>query len=81
MAYLREIEQAFTSIIPRGQTARFKVDALLRTDTKTRMETYEIGLRAGIYQLPWVQQTEGLPVTTTPAPVSSDTPSLGAINA
>ncbi len=81
MAYLREIEQAFTSIIPRGQTARFKVDALLRTDTKTRMETYEIGLRAGIYQLPWVQQTEGLPITTTPAPVSSDTPSLGAINA
>ena len=67
MAYLREIELAFSSVLPRGQQARFKVDALLRTDTKTRMETYEIGLRAGIYSLPWVQRTEGLPITAAPA--------------
>lgn len=71
MAYLREIEEAFTAIIARGQTARFKVDALLRTDTKTRMETYEIGLRAGIYDLAWVQRTEGLPMT--PAPAAQET--------
>lgn len=76
MKYLREIEQAFTALLPRGQVARFKVDALLRTDTKTRMETYEIGLRAGIYDLAWVQATEGLPVTTPR--VSSDTPAQEA---
>jgi HK97 family phage portal protein len=80
MAYLREIEQAFTALIPRGQVARFKVDTLLRTDTKTRMETYEIGLRAGIYQLAWVQATEGLPITN-PAPVPNGTPDQEAINA
>ena len=73
MAYLREIEMAFSAVLPRGQEARFNVDALLRTDTKTRMETYEIGLRAGIYTHEWVQRTERLPIvgktsTTQPAP-------------
>lgn len=78
MAYLREIEMAFTAVLPRGQEARFNVDALLRTDTKTRMETYEIGLRAGIYTHEWVQRTERLPVvgkTSTTAPATEQEPS------
>lgn len=44
MKPLREIEQAFTSLIPRGQVARFKIDALLRTDTKTRYEAHQLAL-------------------------------------
>ncbi|NTW39352.1 MAG: phage portal protein [Cellulomonadaceae bacterium] len=81
MAYLREIEEAFTDILPNGQEARFNVEALLRTDTKTRYEGHEIALRAGWTDVSEVRAIEGLPPRTdlpatpaNPAPVSSDTP-------
>jgi len=44
MAYLREIEEAFTAITARGQVARFNLSALLRADTKTRYEAHRIAL-------------------------------------
>jgi len=44
MAYLREIEEAFTEITARGQVARFNLSALLRADTKTRYEAHKIAL-------------------------------------
>jgi HK97 family phage portal protein len=44
MKPLREIEQAFTRLLPGKQTARFKIDALLRTDTKTRYEAHGMSL-------------------------------------
>lgn len=44
MKPLREIEEAFTELLPRGQVARFKIDNLLRTDTKTRYEAHAIAL-------------------------------------
>jgi len=47
MKYLREIEEALTGILPAGQSARFNIETLLRSDTKTRYEGYEIGIRAG----------------------------------
>lgn len=75
MGYLREIEMALTGIVPRGQDVRFKIDALLRTDTKTRFETYKIGLDAGIYDTAYVQQLEGLPHTTAkPAHTTTEVP-------
>jgi HK97 family phage prohead protease len=51
-------------ITPRGQRAAFDVDAFTMTDTKTRLETYEIGLRIGLWTLPELRAKEGLPPLT-----------------
>lgn len=67
MAYLREIEEAFSTLLPRGQVARFNTDALLRTDTKTRYEAWEIALRAGIVTPEYVARQEGIPPEAVPA--------------
>lgn len=65
MRYLREAEAVMTDILPRGQEARFNVDALLRADTKTRYETHKIGIEAGFVSVEEVRAVEGL---TGPAP-------------
>jgi HK97 family phage portal protein len=65
MKPLREIEEAFTDLLPRGQTARFNLDALLRTDTKTRMETHRTAIEAGVYDEDHARAIEGLPPLTT----------------
>jgi HK97 family phage portal protein len=44
MGYLRKIETALTELTPRGQKIRFNVDALLRSDTKTRYEAHGLAL-------------------------------------
>jgi len=67
MAYLREIEAAVTWLLPRSQTARFNLDAILRADTKTRYESHQIGITAGFLTVPEVRTIEGLPPITTPA--------------
>lgn len=71
MAYLREIEAALSDILPHGQTARFNLDALLRTDTYTRYQAHQIGISAGFLTIDEVRAIEGLPplqVTPTPEP-------------
>lgn len=61
MAYLREIEEAFTRILPRGQQARFNLDAILRADTKTRYEAYSVALAGKPFlDVDEVRATEGL---------------------
>lgn len=65
MGYLREIESAITWLLPRGNVARFNLDALLRADTKSRYEAHQIGLTAGFLTIPQVCAIEGLPVPTT----------------
>lgn len=73
MAYLRPIEEAFTEMLPRGQVARFNLEALLRSDTKSRYEAHEIGLRAGFLTVAEVRGIEGLDVTTiVPVPVNQE---------
>ena len=74
MRYLREIEQAFTALLPRGQVARFNVDALLRTDTKTRYEAHKIGLDAGFLTIEEVRHIERLDPNVTPAPRPQEAP-------
>jgi phage portal protein len=64
MAYLREIEDALTAILPRGTTARFNLDALLRADAKTRMDTHAVAIAAGIYDAATAAAIEGLPAPT-----------------
>ncbi|MBZ4485968.1 phage portal protein [Microbacterium sp. cx-55] len=57
---IREIEDAFTSILPRGQRARFNTEAFLRLDTTTRYAAHEAGIRAGWLLPSEVRQIEGL---------------------
>ncbi len=74
MRYLIEQELALTRMLPRTQRARFNVNALLRTDTKTRYEAHEIGLRSGFLTVPEVRAIENLDPETAPAPQPAPTP-------
>jgi HK97 family phage portal protein len=58
--YLVEIESALSDLIPRGQTVRFKADALLRTDTAARYAAYAIGIDKGFMSTDEVRASEGL---------------------
>jgi len=64
MAYLRKIEDALTALTPRGQTVRFNLDALLRSDTTTRYEAHESALRAGWITPDEVRAIENMPPLT-----------------
>lgn len=44
MGYLRKIEDAFSDLLVRGQTVRFNIEALLRTDTLTRYQAHGLAL-------------------------------------
>src|SRR5690625_6951542 len=57
--YLREIEEAFTVLLPRGQSARFNLDAVLRPSTKDRYSTHKIALEAGFLTVDEVRAIEG----------------------
>ena len=61
MGYLAPIEDMLTWLLPRGQYARFNLDAVLRPDTKTRYEAHSIGLAAGFLTIDEVRNIEGLP--------------------
>lgn len=65
MKPLREIEEALTGLLPGKQTARFKLDVLLRTDTKTRYEGHSLALDAGWMDDDEVRAIEGRPPLTT----------------
>jgi HK97 family phage portal protein len=59
MAYLTEIETALTAHLPRGQKARFNIEALLRTDTATRYESYATAIDKGFLTVNEVRELEG----------------------
>jgi HK97 family phage portal protein len=58
MPWISRIEQKLTDYIPRGQTAKFNVDALLRPDTKSRYEAHAIALRYGFLTVDEVRELE-----------------------
>jgi HK97 family phage portal protein len=60
MKYLREIEEAFTSLTVRGQVVRFKVDVLQRADIRTRYESYSTAISSGWLTQNEVREIEGL---------------------
>ncbi len=60
IAYLGEIEEGLSSILPHGNTVRFNVDALQRSDTTTRYAAHKIGIESGFLTIPEVRQIEGL---------------------
>lgn len=55
------IEQAMSDLIPRGQTARFSFDAMLRADTLTRYQAHQIALASGFLTVDEVRHIENLP--------------------
>lgn len=59
--YLREIEEAISSLLPRGQEARFNLDAVLRPSTQARYEAHKVALEAGFLTVDEVRSIEGLP--------------------
>lgn len=76
--YLRKIEAALTSVLPRGQVARVNTSALLRPDAKTRAEIDRIYLDAGVIAPIEVRTREGwdgpAPAKPAPAPKSPGVP-------
>lgn len=79
---IARLEEALSTLIPRGQYVKFNVDGLLRTDALTRMTLHEKGIRTGMYSVDDRRRIEdeaplpnGLgeqylwpPMTTTTAP-------------
>lgn len=61
MAYLRPLEEALTSHTVRGQSVRFNLDGLLRSDTKSRYDSYAIGLANGFLTIDEVRALEDRP--------------------
>lgn len=65
--YRQAIEDRLSmgDVTPRGYTAKFDLSAFLRSDDKTRYETYEIGQRVGAIDGPTeVRELEGKPPLT-----------------
>lgn len=58
MPWISRIEQKLTDYIPRGQFAKFNVDALLRPDTKTRYEAHAIAIDKGFLTVNEVRELE-----------------------
>lgn len=61
MKVLREIETAWSEVLPGRQTVRFNLDAFLRLDTKSRYRAHRDGLEAGFLTVNDVRKLEGLP--------------------
>ncbi|QBE48754.1 phage portal protein [Leucobacter triazinivorans] len=79
MVYLREIEEALSSVIPHGNHVRFNVDALHRSDTLTRYQAHEVGIRSGFLTVPEAREIEGLD-PLTPEQLAALTPTQETTN-
>lgn len=60
IGYLRKIEEALTDLTPHGQTVRFNLDALLRSDTTTRYKAHSVGITSGFLTVNEARALEGL---------------------
>lgn len=59
-AYLTEIENAFSAVLPSTQTAKFNLDGVLRPDTATRAIIHQTNLAAGWMSINEIREIEGL---------------------
>ena len=64
MPWLVRIESAISAVMPRPIFAKFNADAMIRTDTLTRMQVHEIALRTGIETLDEGRALEDRPPLT-----------------
>jgi len=60
LPWMIRFEQAFSDLLPRGQVAKFNVDAFLRADTLTRYQAHQIALQSGFLSLDEVRRLEDL---------------------
>lgn len=70
--YLHAVEQRLTmgDVSPHGSYAKFNLSAFLRSDDKTRMETYEIAQRVGALTTDEIRVLEDrIPLTPSQRPV------------
>ena len=60
MPWLRRVEDAFSTLLPRSQFVRFDVDAFLRANTLARLQAYQIAVMTGIRTPNECRAAEGL---------------------
>jgi HK97 family phage portal protein len=66
--WLARIESALAGLLPRGQSAGFNLDAMLRDATLDRYKAHQIGLAAGFLTVNEVRELEDLDPDNTPQP-------------
>lgn len=59
MNYLRPLEEALSAVTANGQTVRFNIEGMLRSDTKTRYESYALALSHGFLTVDEIRALEG----------------------
>lgn len=64
--WLRRFEQAWSDLLPNRRFMEFNIERLLRTDTKTRLESTAIALASGIFTLDDARSVERLPLYDEP---------------
>lgn len=71
-AYSTALQQRLSmrDVTPRGYDAKLSFDGFLRSDTKTRMETYKIGREVGAYDDERIARLEDIPDATPSAPAA-----------
>jgi HK97 family phage prohead protease len=71
-AYSLALQQRLSmrDVLPRGYAAKLSFDGFLRSDTKTRMETYKIGREVGAYDDERIARLEDIPSATPSAPAA-----------
>ena len=60
MNYVTEIEDSLSMLLPGRTEAKFNVEALLRPDTLTRYQSYEIAVRSKFHTVDEIRAIENL---------------------
>lgn len=71
--HLARFESAYTLALPRGTQAKANLDAILRSDTLSRYQAHEIGVRAGFLTKDEARALEDRP-PLTPAQIAAEAP-------
>lgn len=58
LPWLTRLEAAFSGLMPKPQYVKFNVDALIRVDTKTRHEVYQIDRTIGLRSIDEIRKLE-----------------------
>lgn len=66
MPITSRIEAAMSELLPRGQEAKFSYDSLLRADTLSRYQAYQMGLTGGFLTIDEVRELEDRPPLGVP---------------
>ena len=62
------LQEAMSDQLPNGQVMRINTGALLRSDTRTRYESYKIGKEIGLFDTDDIRELEDRPPTTESEP-------------